>query len=210
MTTPDAQGSAILAVVSEVLAGVRAGRDERALFEALSLAVATRLGFERVALVLGEPFERRPRVVLSRPDTWLGRGRPVEVPTGVLEALRTGSAVLRELPAAGAGWPEELRRDGGWGAYLVVPLAASDHVVGAVAVGDRHLTRLRQWQGILEDLTGLAAAAVRPARLMVEVNESLRRLRERATRPLPDGVGLKPGPAAGPWTSPSADSGSST
>jgi GAF domain-containing protein len=177
------------AVLRAVLEQIGGGRDERAVFEALVRETAGRLGYEWVSVVLGEPYERTPRILLSVPTAPRGfwSGQRVGPRSGVLEAIETGVVFVREAREATEIplWEDPALDDLGIVTYAAIPLSGEGRVVGTFNVGAARAGRVRGELARLECLASFAAAAAVPARLVAEVQRRLPRLAEKASAPVP-------------------------
>jgi hypothetical protein len=182
----------VWAVLRGVLAPIGAARDERAVFEGLVREVADRLGFAWVSIVLGEPYERSPRLLLSVPTAprafW--SGQRVDPRSGILEAIQSGTAFVRERvgPDDGAFWEDPGLRDLGVVAYAAIPLEGDGAVVGTFNVGATRADQVTGNLDLLGRLAAFATAAAGPARVITDLQRRLPRLAERASTPVPPDI----------------------
>lgn len=180
---------AVWAVLRAILVPVGTARDERAVFEALVRETARRLGYDWVSVVLGEPYERSPRILLAVPTAprafW--SGQRVDPRSGILEAMGTGVPFVRERLDAGdvVLWEDAGLRDLGVVTYAVIPLAGDGRVVGTFNVGAARAGRVSESLDLLARLAEFAAAAAGPARFVAEVQRRLPQLAEKVSTPIP-------------------------
>jgi hypothetical protein len=182
----------VWAVLRAVLAPVGAARDERAVFEGLVREVVGRLGYAWASVVLGEPYERSPRVLLSVPTAprafW--SGQRVDPRSGILEAIQSGITFVRERlgPDDGQFWEDAGLRDLGVVAYAAIPLGGNGAVVGTFNVGAVRAEQVTENLDLLTRLAAFATAAAGPARVIADLQRRLPRLAERAATPVPPDI----------------------
>jgi hypothetical protein len=179
-------------VLRAILAPVGAARDERAVFEGLVREAADRLGYAWASVVLGEPYERGPRLLLSVPTAprafWTGQR--VDPRSGILEAIQSGTAFVRQRggPDDGVFWEDPGLRDLGVVAYAAIPLEADGAVVGTFNVGATRAEQVTDNLELLGRLAAFAMAAAGPARMIADLHRRLPRLAERASTPVPPDI----------------------
>ncbi|MGH7319968.1 MAG: GAF domain-containing protein [Candidatus Rokuibacteriota bacterium] len=177
----------LLTVLRRILEAIGPGGDEREIFDVLVRESARYLSYAWVSVVLGDLEQRTARVLASVPSGAgpFRVGKRVHPPSGVWDAIQTGSPFVRESLERGSPlWEDAWLREQGIVAYVALPLRLRAKVIGTFNVGSREATGFTARVGLLTQLTEFAANAVLAARLIAETQHGLTRLRDKAAIPL--------------------------
>ena len=188
MPTPD-ERARLLEVLRKILQSIAVVRDEWEIFETAVRESVRQLGYEWVSIVLQDLDERSARVFLSVPSGpgALRVGEVVDQASGFWEAMRSGSAFVREsLGAQGPLWEDSALAEAGVTSYAAIPLRVRGKTIGTYNVGSRDPARIVNNVSLMTQLAEFLANAVVAARLIGEVQQGLIRLHDKVTAaPLP-------------------------